>query len=233
MAAPPPARRALHRSPLRHRLPPPGSDPERSSPFDAPSPRRVPRGCPLDNVGRRGLSFGQIDELATRPLPFALPVGAPLDNVGTRGTAPKTLRTSQHCQERHPAEGKRTARPHEALSSACRSPRLPDTPGGVLPTPFPVVVTSLRSVSVPLWLSRAGGGSAFICVICGSFSGWSGGVSAGRRRGTASPPRKDQRNRGRARAARARPRAHAAPARNARTRCTAKRAHRREMRCRA
>ncbi len=76
-------------------------------------------------LGRRDLSFGQIDELATRPLPLALPEGVPLDNVGTQRPAPLG------------GDGPNIVKdgtPHGALSSVGSSQRATDTRGSVLPT---------------------------------------------------------------------------------------------------
>ena len=85
------------------------------------SPSRSPRLPPLTMLGRRGLSFGQIDEPATRPLPGVLPAGAPLDNVGTRRTAPKTLRRSNIVKNGTPQKARgRHTRGRRCLRLAAR-----------------------------------------------------------------------------------------------------------------
>jgi hypothetical protein len=89
------------------------------SSFDAPIlPRRSPRLPPptmfatkrATGTGRTSRTIvGSGTPARTRLLPGALPEGAPLDNVGTQRAAPLVWRCSQHCQERHPAEGSEKA----------------------------------------------------------------------------------------------------------------------------
>jgi hypothetical protein len=99
-------------------------------PATRPLPGAFPEGAPCHNVGtpknrpagwrwsqhceRRHARTGALSSACrshrlsdTRGDLSPLPVGAPLDNVGTRRDVPFEWPCSQHCQERHPAEGER------------------------------------------------------------------------------------------------------------------------------
>jgi hypothetical protein len=107
-------------------------------------------------------------------------------------TIPRRSWTSKSCT-RHPAESERTARPYEALSSACISLRLPDkgavfsrgagrslrfqisVPCFLLPALRLRLAAHGLPLSAPLTLTPAFP-TVFICVICGPSPGRAGAL---------------------------------------------------------